>query len=88
MMTGATCGQLMRSRPHQKSGAWLPGLAGRHYYGLKCSACGEQLAILNDLSNGAAPVTIVGGGKIQVTCPKCSGMDVYEVSNLAAFTHP
>ena len=63
------------------------GVTGRHYYGLNCSACGEQIAVLRDASEGALPVKIVGITEIEITCPYCRGVSVHAIEDLAAFKH-
>lgn len=64
------------------------GVAGRYYYGLTCIACHKQVAVLNDSSEGALPVTIVGIATIEITCPYCGGASVYPIEDLKPFQQP
>jgi len=61
------------------------GVKGRHYYGLACRACGEQIAIMADSSEGALPVKIAGAAEIEVVCPFCHGLAVYLIEDMLAF---
>jgi hypothetical protein len=63
----------------------LSAVAGRHYYGLKCSACSGQIAILSDATGGAAPVKIKGAGEIEVVCPFCQSAAGYQLTAMEAF---
>jgi hypothetical protein len=61
------------------------GVAGRHYYGCRCRACREPLAVLKDASEGALPLKLVGDSDMAVVCPACGAHAIYVIADMQAF---
>lgn len=59
-------------------------VVGQFYFGVSCKKCGEDVLILDDMSNGTRPigVGVRFDGDISTGCPHCTHDDTYSIGQI------
>jgi hypothetical protein len=59
--------------------------AGNWYHGFLCDSCDQQLALLDDPSEGKKPAAMSAEARFRIVCPHCAAEHAYEASSIAQF---